>query len=129
MTGDTLGNFLRSMLGPPDPHPGPPYTHTLAMPETEEEITAQPYLPTMTVDRRESCRVYWGSHGCEHPRGHPLLVPHDCGCCECGEHHPYPDWPDENVLCVAKPPYYGPETRFYGEDAEALGLPLVSAPN
>jgi hypothetical protein len=27
---------------------------------------------------------------------------------------------------VAAPPYYGPYTRFYGEDAEALGLPLVS---
>ena len=73
------------------------------------------------------CRVYWGSHGCDHPRGHPPEVPHDCGCCECGEHHPYPDWPDENVLCVAKPPYYGPDTKFYGEDAEALGLPLVGA--
>jgi hypothetical protein len=28
--------------------------------------------------------------------------------------------------CVAKPPYYGPTTHFYGEDAEALGLPMVS---
>jgi len=73
-----------------------------------------------------SCRVYWGSHGCDLPRGHPADQPHDCGCCEC-EHHPYPDWPDTNVLCVAKPPYYGPDTRFYGEDAEALGLPLVGA--
>jgi hypothetical protein len=74
-----------------------------------------------------SCRVYWGSHGCDLPRGHPADQPHDCGCCECGEHHPYPDWPDENVLCVSRPPYYGPDTKFYGEDAEALGLPLVGA--
>ena len=24
---------------------------------------------------------------------------------------------EENVECVAKPPYYGPGTTFYGEDA------------
>ena len=71
------------------------------------------------------CRVFWGSHGCRHPRGHSPELPHSCDCCECG-HHPYPDWPETNVLCVAEPPYYGPETRFYGEDAEALGLPIVS---
>lgn len=73
----------------------------------------------------ETCRVYWGSHGCELPRGHPEDVPHECDCCRCGEHHPYPEWPDTQVLCVALPPYYGPGTRFYGEDAEALGLPLA----
>ena len=71
------------------------------------------------------CRVYWGSHGCDLERGHAEHdgTPHDCGCCECGEHHPYPDWPDEGVLCVAREPYYGPETRFYGEDAtpESVG--------
>jgi hypothetical protein len=65
------------------------------------------------------CRVYWGSHGCHEPRGHPADVPHACDCCECppGECKP---------SCVARPPYYGPDTRFYGEEAEALGLPLVS---
>jgi hypothetical protein len=65
------------------------------------------------------CRVYWGSHGCRHPRGHPPEVPHECDCCECGPGACKPS-------CVARPPYYGPETRFYGEDAEALGLPGFS---
>jgi len=68
-------------------------------------------------DTGPHCRVYWGSHGCCHPRGHPPEVPHECDCCEC---------PGECELsCMAKPPYYGPDTRFYGEDAEALGLPGV----
>lgn len=53
------------------------------------------------------CRVYWGSHGCERPRGHD--GPHWCDCCECDD-HPGP-------ACVAGPPYYGPETLFFGEDA------------
>ncbi len=73
----------------------------------------------------EWCRVYWGSHGCELERGHVERdgTPHDCGCCQCGEHHPYPDWPDEGVLCVAQEPYYGPGTNFYGEDVtpESVG--------
>jgi len=63
------------------------------------------------------CRVYWGSHGCHEPRGHPDDVPHSCDCCECADH------PDEDSGCVARPPYYGPDTRFYGEEAETLGLP------
>lgn len=71
------------------------------------------------------CRVYWGSHGCHRPRGHDPAVPHECDCCDCGEHHPYPGWPDTGVRCVARAPYYGPDTRFYGEEAEALGLPLA----
>jgi hypothetical protein len=29
------------------------------------------------------CRVFWGSHGCQHPRGHPPEDPHSCDCCEC----------------------------------------------
>lgn len=65
------------------------------------------------------CRVYWGSHGCHEPRGHGPDVPHACDCCECETH------PDPDSGCVARPPYYGDGTRFYGEDAEALGLPLV----
>jgi hypothetical protein len=84
------------------------------------EWTAEPPPP------EGRCRVYWGSHGCMHPRGHdPDLLPHQCDCCECGEHHPYPEWPGTWVTCVARPPYYGPETLFYGEEAEALGLPLA----
>jgi hypothetical protein len=67
-------------------------------------------------DTGTHCRVYWGSHGCMHLRGHDPGTPHACDCCEC----PVPDC---KPSCVAKPPYYGPETRFYGEDAEALGLP------
>lgn len=62
------------------------------------------------------CRVFWGSHGCHRPRGHPPEVSHSCDCCECPGEACEPS-------CVAKPPWYGPETKFYGEDAEALGLP------
>lgn len=69
------------------------------------------------------CRVYWGSHGCMHPRGHGADVPHECDCCTCGVH------PDPGSGCVGRPPYYGEKTRYYGEDAEALGLPLVNAPD
>lgn len=57
------------------------------------------------------CRVYWGSHGCRHAGGHLPGVPHECDCCTCASH------PDPDSGCVAKPPYYGAETRFYGEDA------------
>jgi hypothetical protein len=59
------------------------------------------------------CRVYWGSHGCKLPRGHE--GPHVCDCCDCDDHerdHDHGDW-----ICVAAPPYYGADTRFYGEDA------------
>ena len=62
-----------------------------------------------------SCRVYWGSHGCELARGHEGDC--DCGCCECGCH------PDPDSGCVGKAPFYGPGTRFYGEDVNARGLP------
>lgn len=61
------------------------------------------------------CNVYWGSHGCLLPKGHP--GDHWCDCCECplGTH---PNG-DPEYKCAAGPPYYGPEliTRFYGEDA------------
>lgn len=73
------------------------------------------------------CRVYWGSHGCMHERGHGSEIPHECGCCECIQHPDRdPDNPDSEPSCVAAPPYYGEDTRFYGEDAEALGLPLAN---
>lgn len=71
------------------------------------------------------CRVFWGSHGCMHPRGHDPGIPHECDCCECPEDR-HPD-PDADALCVAKPPYYGQQTRFYGEDAGAYGLPVVGS--
>lgn len=68
----------------------------------------------------EDCRVYWGSHGCMKARGHEGH--HECECCTCGDNHPFPDWPDRGVHCVAKFPFYtydadDPETNFYGEDA------------
>ncbi len=61
----------------------------------------------------EGCRVYWGSHGCKFEPGHD--GPHECDCCECDEHLGIELDPDSG--CVAKPPYYGAETHFYGEDA------------
>lgn len=65
------------------------------------------------------CRVYWGSHGCSRPAGHE--GGHWCDCCECEDHER--DHKAEG--CVAGPPYYGPSTRFYGEDAgeDALSDP------
>lgn len=57
------------------------------------------------------CRVYWGSHGCEKRRGH--RGHHECDCCECPNHAR--DHIDEG--CVATHPYYGSDTRFFGEDA------------
>lgn len=64
-----------------------------------------------------SCRVYWGTHGCDYARGHE--EDHECDCCDCPNHAV----DHEDRGCVAKPPYYGPDTKFYGEDAVALGLP------
>lgn len=55
----------------------------------------------------EDCRVYWGSHGCCRPRGHQ--GPHLCLSCR----------DDDEDGWVGAPPYYGTETRFYGEDHEA----------
>lgn len=54
------------------------------------------------------CRVYWGSHGCDRPRGH--TGPHLCLSC----------WTEDEAGWVGAPPYYGPETFFYGEDAESF---------
>jgi len=58
----------------------------------------------------EPCRVYWASHGCCRPAGHEGA--HWCSCCDCDDH------PDHDSGCVAGPPYYGPQTRFYGEGVE-----------
>lgn len=70
------------------------------------------------------CRVYWGSHGCDRERGHEGTC--ECDCCDCPEGtHPNPE---PGVLCVAKAPYYGPGTRFYGEDVAARGLPTHDVP-
>jgi hypothetical protein len=60
------------------------------------------------------CRVYWGSHGCDLQRGHPgSWRAHSCDCCDCERH------PDLDSGCVARYPYYGRLTRFYGEDVSA----------
>lgn len=63
----------------------------------------------------ERCEVYWGSHGCHKPKNHPKEIPHECNCCEC-------EGPECDPACVAKTPYYGPDTRFYGDDVENYGL-------
>lgn len=73
--------------------------------------------------RAASCRVYWGSHGCMLERGHDGA--HHCVCDLDGDFDPVTRLDSDGVHNVGGPPYYGPETRFYGEDAETLGLPLV----
>lgn len=79
---------------------------------------------TFTPSESSHCRVFWGSHGCMHERGHAPEIPHECDCCECPPGgHPRSV---SGALCVAKPPYYGDRTVFYGEEAEALGLPAAA---
>lgn len=51
------------------------------------------------------CRVYWGTHGCCRERGHD--GPHECICAV----------DDPTPEDAGQPPYYGPDTEFYGEDA------------
>lgn len=71
----------------------------------------------MHLPMRDDCQTYWGSHGCRFEAGHEGAC--ECSCCDC---------PDDQACepgCVAKPPYYGPETRFYGDDAAARRLPMV----
>jgi hypothetical protein len=63
------------------------------------------------------CRVYWGSHGCRFLRNHEGNC--ECDCCTCSR-----KWKCEED-CVAKYPYYGPNTKFYGEDAQRRGLPTA----
>lgn len=66
------------------------------------------------VAAKDTCSVFWGSHGCHRERGHEG----DCWCdCCCCVHHP-----DADSGCVAGPPYYGDETSFFGDDVEARGL-------
>jgi hypothetical protein len=60
------------------------------------------------------CDVYWGTHGCQFPRGHSGAC--WCDCCQCEAH------PDADSGCVGGPPYYGPRTVFYGDDVEWRGL-------
>lgn len=62
------------------------------------------------------CEVYWGSHGCELPRGHHQTDGPDRYCrCDCV---------DPGDTGDGAYPYFGPETMFYGRDiAEVWGLP------
>ena len=97
-------------------------------PTTDENVFARTLELADSRDAVQHCRVYWGSHGCTHPRGHSPEISHACDCCTCEQHpDPDPDNPNGEPSCVAAPPYYGEHTRFFGEDAEALGLPLVAA--
>lgn len=56
---DAFGSLLRAMLGPPDPQPGPPYTHVHEFPQEPSEGDAvdvedwEPPPPayTYTVER------------------------------------------------------------------------------
>lgn len=56
-------------------------------------------------DIRGACKTFWNSHGCHRPTGHE--GGHWCDCCLCVDH------PDPDSGCVAGPPYYGPDTKFY----------------
>lgn len=66
------------------------------------------------AERALDCRTYWGSHGCDLPKGHEGH--HECDCCQCEDHEKNSLLPN-GARCVGKFPYYGPETSFYGEDA------------
>jgi hypothetical protein len=68
----------------------------------------------------EPCRVYWGTHGCRLPRGHD--GPHLCECAddEGASHVLARHGIDPQCVNVGAPPYYGPDTRLYGEDAAGL---------
>jgi hypothetical protein len=61
------------------------------------------------------CRVYWGSHGCRLERGHG--GPHLCGCADEAGVDLVTRRHADGSLNVGAPPYYGPDTNFYGEDA------------
>ena len=61
----------------------------------------------------ERCHVFWGSHACDRPRGHE--GPHLCLAC----------WEPGEEGWVGAPPYYGPETRFFGEDVKHYELSMT----
>ena len=63
----------------------------------------------------EHCRVYWGSHGCDLPRGHE--GPHRCVCADDPGYDRDTRLYPNGSRNVGAPPYYGPDTVFYGEDA------------
>ncbi len=77
------------------------------------------YEGMYAATKRTYCDVYWGTHGCRFDHGHS--GPCECDCCECERH------PDLDSGCVAKPPYYGADTEFYGDHVEERGLPRGAA--
>lgn len=72
----------------------------------------------MPYFNRDDCQVYWGSHGCSLTRGHEGAC--ICSCCDNTVQN------CDDTGCVAHPPYYGPDTKFYGADAAERGLPTLS---
>lgn len=87
---------------------------TRTVTENGEVVERTQYPLERRPEGWEPCRVYWGSHGCDLERGHDGHC--ECCCCCDGEH-------EGGGSCVGMHPYYGPETRFYGEDVGARGLP------
>lgn len=96
-----------------------------------DEMQRRPTYSTVSFEERRDekgrmthdCRVYWGSHGCDLERGH--AGEHICGCSveegvDGGALLPHMDDADaaEDSGNVGRAPYYGPDTNFYGEDAE-----------
>lgn len=69
----------------------------------------------------EPCRVYWGSHGCCLERGHD--GEHLCICTFAEDGSLLPHMDDDDNGNVGRAPYYGPDTRFYGDDAQSLLSP------
>lgn len=76
---------------------------------TASEALGMVFTGMVTAEIREGtddlCDVFWGSHGCRFHRGHE-------GQCECD--------------CGFGPPYYGPDTHFYGDDVRERGLPHIA---
>lgn len=68
------------------------------------------------------CRTYWGTHGCLLPRGHGGS--HVC-VCAVTEQVDAEGRVVDGEGNVGAWPYYGPDTRFYGEDA--VGTPAPTA--
>lgn len=58
----------------------------------------------MSLTGEPPCETYWGSHGCCLNKDHREPCRCICDLREAGN--------------VGGPPYYGPETQFYGRDAD-----------
>lgn len=82
------------------------------------------------IEKLQWCDTYWGSHGCDLPKGHDGPRICDCALMDNGEYHPdtrtYYDEP--GVVNVGAPPCYGPETHFYGDDIPEATREAVHTP-